>query len=166
MTNRLLFFVAIILIVLGIYYPGTSSFAQTKDTIKIQQSRKLDSVIIRTPFKRSATENKRFGIGTKLVAVPQESLAKMQMSSLADFIQKENAAYLKEYGRGMGAYISVRGTSASHTTIAWNGQSLSVPTMGQTDLSHIPLYFFDAMDIHIGGSSAFMAMAASGEYSA
>ena len=120
----------------------------------MQQSRKLDSVIIRTPFKRSATENKRFGIGTKLVAVPQESLAKMQMSSLADFIQKENAAYLKEYGRGMGAYISVRGTSASHTTIAWNGQSLSVPTMGQTDLSHIPLYFFDAMDIHIGGSSA------------
>ena len=154
MTNRLLFSVATILIVLGIYYPGTSSFAQTKDTIKIQQSRKLDSVIIRTPFKRSATENKRFGIGTKLVAVPQESLAKMQMSSLADFIQKENAAYLKEYGRGMGAYISVRGTSASHTTIAWNGQSLSVPTMGQTDLSHIPLYFFDAMDIHIGGSSA------------
>ncbi|NTV19416.1 MAG: hypothetical protein HGA83_08305, partial [Bacteroidales bacterium] len=87
MTNRLLFSVATILIVLGIYYPGTSSFAQTKDTIKIQQSRKLDSVIIRTPFKRSATENKRFGIGTKLVAVPQESLAKMQMSSLADFIQ-------------------------------------------------------------------------------
>ena len=154
MTNRLLFSITIIFIVLGTCYPGSSSFAQVKDTLKAQQSRKLDSVIIRTQFKRSTTENKRFGVGTKLLAVSQESLAKMQSSSLADFIQKENSAYLKEYGRGMGAYISVRGTSASHTTIAWNGQNLAVPTMGQTDLSHIPLYFFDAMDIHIGGSSA------------
>ena len=76
------------------------------------------------------------------------------MLSLADFIKQESSAYLKEYGKGMGAYLSVRGTSSSHTSIDWNGLNLSVPTIGQTDFSHVPLYFFDAMDIHIGGSSA------------
>ncbi|OFY39206.1 MAG: hypothetical protein A2X18_04085 [Bacteroidetes bacterium GWF2_40_14] len=128
--------------------------AQSRDTSKLRGSRSLDSITVSASSKQFSLSNRRFSPGTNSIRVSSEALAKMQMSSLAEFIQQENAVYLKEYGRGMGAYISVRGTSSSHTTIAWNGQSLSVPTMGQTDLSHIPLYFFDAMEIHIGGNSA------------
>lgn len=127
--------------------------AQSHDTLKQRNSRSLDSITISASSRQFSLSNRRFSPGTNAIRVSAESLARMQTSSLAEFIQQENAVYLKEYGRGMGAYISVRGTSSSHTTIAWNGQSLSIPTMGQADLSHIPLYFFDAMEIHIGGNS-------------
>ncbi len=140
----------VVLLNFGVIHAG----AQTHDTLKQRNSRSLDSITVSASSKQFTLSNRRFSPGTNSIRVSAEALAKMQMSSLAEFIQQENAVYLKEYGRGMGAYISVRGTSSSHTTIAWNGQSLSVPTMGQTDLSHIPLYFFDAMEIHIGGNSA------------
>jgi iron complex outermembrane receptor protein len=124
-----------------------------KDTLA-KQSRLLDSVTITGKHQGSATGNGKYSSGTKIIEGSSQVLAEMQMSSLADFIKQENAVYLKEYGRGMGSYISVRGTSSSHTTVAWNGQNLAIPTMGQTDFSHIPLYFFDQVEFHIGGSSS------------
>ena len=120
------------------------SYAQQTDT--------LATVVVSRVVKRSASQNARFSPGTrnqKFEDIPQAS----SNNSLSDYIKKQTAIYIKEYGRGMSSYISMRGTSSSHTTIDWNGQSLSVPTLGQTDLSHIPLYFFDNMTIHLGGNS-------------
>ncbi len=135
--------------------------AQQHDTLAIQKdttspwvARWLKSVTVKGTTKQIAPSNRKFSTGTNIIQVSQESLAKMKANSLAEFLQQENAVYLKEYGKGMSAFISVRGTSSSHTTVDWNGQNLAVPTLGQTDFSHIPLYFFDAMEIHIGGNSA------------
>ncbi len=130
--------------------------AQQYDTLKSAgvDTRRLDSITVSAAPIRHSLSNKKFSAGTHVIRATEESLAKMQMSSLADYIQQENAVYIKEYGRGMAAFISVRGTSSSHTVISWNGQNFSVPTLGQTDFSHVPLYFFDAMEIHIGGNSA------------
>jgi len=144
-------FVHIVLLNVGVFIYAD---AQQRDTVNSQTVRVLDSVTVKGASKQYSSSNRKFSTGTNIIGVSQEALAKMQMSSLAEFIQQENAAYLKEYGRGMGAFLSVRGTSSSHTTVAWNGLNLAVPTMGQTDFSHIPLYFFDNMEIHIGGNSA------------
>jgi len=122
-----------------------------KDSIKI---RPLDSVTVKGARNQQSQSNRKFSVGTNVISVSQEALAKMKMNSLAEFIQQENAAYLKEYGRGMSAYISIRGSSSSHTIVSWNGMNLAVPTMGQTDFSHIPLYLFDEMEMHVGGSSS------------
>lgn len=149
--NIAFIFVHIVLLNIGVFI---NAHAQQHDTVNLQTFRVLDSVTVKGSSIQYSSSNRKFSTGTNIIRVSQESLSNMQMSSLAEFIQKENAVYLKEYGRGMGAFISVRGTSSSHTTIDWNGQSLSIPTMGQTDLSHIPLYFFDGMEIHIGGNSA------------
>ncbi len=113
----------------------------------------LSSIVVSQIRKENASQNAKYSPGTrvqKFTDIPQATSS----NSLSDFLQKKTALYIKEYGRGMSSYLSIRGTSSSHTTIDWNGQSLSVPTMGQTDLSHIPLYFFDNMSVHIGGNSA------------
>jgi len=144
-------FLYVVLLNFGLFI---NAKAQQRDTIKRQTEITLDSITVRGASKQFSLSNRKFSTGTNVIRVSEEALAKMQVNSLAEFIQQENAAYLKEYGRGMGAFLSVRGTSSSHTTVDWNGQNLSVPTMGQTDFSHIPLYFFDAMEIHIGGNSA------------
>lgn len=125
-----------------------------QDSIVPRAGKWLNVVTVKGSSKQISLSNRKFSAGTNIILVSQESLAKMQACSLAEFIQQENAVYVKEYGKGMGAFLSVRGTSSSHTTVDWNGQNLAVPTMGQTDFSHIPLYFFDAMEIHIGGNSA------------
>ena len=146
---------AVFVCTLSVFGAGANLFSQTRDTSKVvQKESRLDSVTVSAYKRPGPVENKKFALGTNVISVSREAIAKMQSSTLAEFIKSENAAYIKEYGKGMGAFISVRGTSSSHTTIDWNGQSMSVPTMGQAGLSHVPVYFFDAMDIHIGGSSA------------
>lgn len=121
------------------------------DTLK---NRKLDSIRVRGIRQARSQSNYKFSVGTNLIRYNEENLSPMKMSSLSDFIRQESAAYIKEFGKGMNAYISVRGSSSSHTTVAWNGMNLAVPTMGQTDFSHIPLYLFDGMEMHVGGNSA------------
>ncbi|MEA5006761.1 MAG: TonB-dependent receptor [Rikenellaceae bacterium] len=125
--------------------------APQADTLK---SRKLDSIKVKGARSARSQSNYKYSVGTNLIRFTEERLSPMKMASLSDFIRQESAAYIKEYGKGMNAYISVRGSSSSHTTVAWNGMNLAVPTMGQTDFSHIPLYLFDGMEMHVGGSSA------------
>ena len=151
MKNYFSLFVFVFAIVVHTVAPAGKLCAQKRDSLKVSR---LDSVTVTAFQIKSPVELKRFSPGTHVISYSSEEVKRMQSASLADFIKAENAAYIKEYGRGMNAFLSIRGTSSSHTTIDWNGQNMSLPTMGQADLSHIPLYFFDAMDIHIGGASA------------
>lgn len=113
----------------------------------------LTSIVVKEVRKENASRNAKYSPGTRVQRFANISQATAD-NSLGDFLKKRTALYIKEYGRGMSSYLSMRGTSSSHTTIDWNGQSLSVPTLGQADLSHIPLYFFDNMSVHLGGNSA------------
>ena len=136
----------------------TNSFAYTQaiDTLTsgIQdKTDTLNTLVISRIAKQNASRNAKFSPGTRVQKFEEIQQANAN-NSLGDLLKKHTSIYIKEYGRGMSSYISMRGTSSSHTTIDWNGQSLSVPTMGQTDLSHIPLYFFDNMTVHVGGNSA------------
>lgn len=130
---------------------GNTLSAQSRvdSTLRVR----LDSVTITTETRRAPMAGKIFAVGSNVISASSLSLEQAAMSSLADYFKAESAVYLKEYGKGMSSFISVRGTSSSHTTVLWNGMSLAIPTMGQTDLSHVPVYFFDRMDLHIGGNS-------------
>lgn len=111
----------------------------------------LSKVVVSGSAKHLETNSKFSpGLHVQSLELPQIS----SLNSLGDVLQKETSLYIKEYGRGMNSYISVRGTSSSHTSVDWNGESFSMPTMGQADLSHIPLYFFDNLSLHLGGGSA------------
>lgn len=149
-------FIASIAILAGAPASVRTQVSTTDESVSITDTIKkynLDSVIVNSGIRRSTIPNSSFAVGTNIIRASQEILSQMKTSSLADFIREQSAIYIKEYGRGAVSYLSVRGTSSSHTTVAWNGMNLSVPTLGQTNLSHVPIYFFDKLDIHIGGSS-------------
>lgn len=123
------------------------------DTIPSQPKRyKLDSVTVRSAPKRGVSKAPHFAVGSVIERIKPEVLDRMVSLSLSDLIKEQSTAFIKEYGRGMASYLSLRGTSSSHTAISWNGTSLTIPTLGQTNLSQVPLYFFDKVDLHIGGS--------------
>lgn len=132
---------------------------QNRDTLL---SRRLDSLTVKGRYSGGTSQLEKFSKGTKVLLIDSSAIEQGRTESLAALLKRESALYIKEYGRGMGAYLSVRGTSSSHTTITWNGLSLDFPTMGQADFSHIPLYFFDKMAVSVGGSSAFFGDGALG----
>jgi len=61
---------------------------------------------------------------------------------------------IREYGRGMIAGVSIRGSSSAHVQTLWNGIPLNSPLSGQADLN---LYdpVFDKVTVIKGGKSAF-----------
>ncbi len=116
--------------------------------------RKLDSLEISSIHIPGVSQTKKYSAGTKVSAFRPAEYARHQAATLAEFIRSESALYLKESGKGAGSYLSVRGTSSSHTKITWNDIDISFPTMGVTDFSLLPVYFIDELDIHTGGNSA------------
>lgn len=82
--------------------------------------------------------------------------------SIADFIAQHTPYVVKQNGNGMMTTLSLRGTSASHTQAIWEEINISPLTMGQTDYSILPLYFFDNMEIFPGGESAVFGSGAIG----
>jgi outer membrane cobalamin receptor len=81
-------------------------------------------------------------------------LSTQQSRSLGELIANETGAFVKTYGSGGIATISLRGSSAGQTTITWNGVPLQNPMLGLQDLSLIPLGFIDDAQISYGGNTA------------
>jgi len=82
------------------------------------------------------------------------SLNIRQARSLGDLLSDETGAFVKSYGSGGIATISLRGSSAGQSTITWNGVPVLNPMLGLQDLSLIPLGFIDEAQISYGGNSA------------
>lgn len=72
---------------------------------------------------------------------------------LEQVIQNHTQAHVRNYGVGSSASIALRGSAAAHTEVYWNGINLNSPTHGQSDLSLIPSFFFDEMEMSHGISS-------------
>ncbi len=75
-------------------------------------------------------------------------------STLNDAIAGSHAIYFKNYGNGQLSTISFRGTSASHTSVLWNGIPVNSPTLGQTDFSLWPSFLLDEVSVQYGNAGA------------
>lgn len=82
--------------------------------------------------------------------------------SIADFIAQHTPYVVKQNGNGMMTTLSLRGTSASHTQAIWEDINITPLTMGQTDYSTLPVFFFEEIEIHPGGESSVFGNGAIG----
>ncbi len=73
---------------------------------------------------------------------------------LSDVLVRESSVFIKQYGPGNLASISVRGTSSSQNQVFWNGIPMSSVTLGQVNLNLIrPLTSNSIQMIYGGGES-------------
>lgn len=72
--------------------------------------------------------------------------------SLAGILQQQTGVYLKSYGPGALASPSIRGGSAAHTQILWNGMPVNSLMNGQSDLNLLQPEVADKMSLQSGGS--------------
>lgn len=92
-------------------------------------------------------------VGTTQTSIDSTALHENPARSIAEVLAENSSIFIKSYGRGTLATASLRGTSAAHTRILWNGLELSSPMLGSVDLSTIPSYLIDAATVYHGASS-------------
>ncbi len=132
----------ILLFLIGSLFPLVSA-AQSKslpDTIKIGEV-----IVNGHPFLSASGNN---------IAIIDSSLLKdYSHDNISDVLTENSPVFVKSYGSGGIATISLRGTGAGYTQLAWNGVNINSPMLGQTDLSLLPAGFIDDINIYYGGAS-------------
>lgn len=96
----------------------------------------------------------KYSFGQTLQKVDARDLVEFQGQSLAELLQQRSGLFLRQYGPGMLASLTMRGTSAGHNAVFWNGIPINSPSLGQADFSILPVGSFDEATIHFGSSGA------------
>lgn len=113
---------------------------------------------ISTPFQDTITVVAAlplYGKGQHYEVLDSARLQRYKTQNLAQVLALESTFFIKNYGPSGISSISGRGGSASQTAVLWEGFSLQNSMLGQTDLSLIPLFFIDRIDLQYGGGSSF-----------
>lgn len=142
MQNRLLIFLIALL--------GSSSLLHAQSEKDSTQETELEIVDV---FGQKKARPSDFS-GASSFSVSDTSIEMQRHKSIADFLAQHTPYPVRQNGNGMMTTLSLRGTSASHTQVIWNEINISPLTMGQTDYSILPIYFFDKIDVYPGGESA------------
>lgn len=94
--------------------------------------------------------------------IDSQSLAQGRYDNLAALLSRQTPLYVRSYGLGTLATLGIRGGSANHTQVMWNGIPLRNPMVGLTDLALIPSGMIDRAAIHYGGHGAAFGSGAIG----
>ena len=116
-------------------------FAQSvKDTVQLQGFEVKSNFLVQTP-------------GFKKVRIDSSLLIPQMNADLATILAQHSTIFIKSYGNGSLSTPSLRGTSASHTQVEWNGISINSPMLGMMNLSQVPVSQFNNIDILYGPAS-------------
>ncbi len=104
----------------------------------------------------------QFAVGSTRVVLDSAVLAQYQGSSVAEVLAARTPLALKNYGPGQLATIALRGTSAQHTAVLWQGLNIMLPTLGQTDFALLPVGANTRVSIQPGPAAALYGSGAVG----
>lgn len=127
------------------------SLAQLTDSIQW-----LNQVTIQS--EKSTASDKLIKVST----LDTSAIAKITSTTLADQLIKEGALFVKSYGPGSLATLSIRGTTASQVGLLWNGFQINNPSLGLYDLSLLPTFLLDDVTVQYSGNGATLGSGAIG----
>lgn len=90
---------------------------------------------------------------TTNVTILSDSVLRQNQASLTNLLNYNSTVYFKENGLGMVSSPSFRGTTASQTSVLWNGININSQTTGQTDFNTINTRGYNKIEVKPGGSS-------------
>lgn len=92
--------------------------------------------------------------GDRVASWDSSQLAVYRGVHIGELLAQETGVFVKSYGNGSLATTSIRGGSAGHTQVVWNGIPLRSPMLGQLDFSLIPVSFIDELQLSYGGNTS------------
>lgn len=104
----------------------------------------------------------RFAAGSRQYAADSVTLSQYRNGTVAELLQERTPLYIKNYGPGQLASISIRGTSAQHTAVLWNGLNITLPTLGQNDFALLPVGANTSLAVQPGPAAALYGSGAIG----
>ncbi len=139
-----------IILLLGFFVLPLFSFGQ------------MDSIVAIPEVEISAEKIRKQPVGTQIEKWDTEKLNSLPAQNIAELLNTESGTFIKSYGSGSLATSSIRGGSAGHTLVLWNGFSLQSPILGLLDLSLLPLGGAEEISLQKGGNSALWGSGAIG----
>jgi vitamin B12 transporter len=118
------------------------------------QAQSLDSVLQLNSITISADRLHSYTKGLNVISIDSITLDRYSTGDAATLLSTQTPVYIKTYGQGGLASLSIRGTLATHSGVYWNGININQPNLGMTDLSLVPMYFFESVALQYGGSGA------------
>lgn len=118
------------------------------------QGQSLDSVHQLKSITISADRLQTYSKGLNIISIDSVTLERYSSDDAASILSAQTPVYIKSYGQGGLSTISIRGTLATHAGVYWNGININQPNLGMTDLSLVPIYFFESVALQYGGSGA------------
>ena len=113
-----------------------------------------DTTLYLKPVIISTTKAEAQKTTNRIESLDTSAYARLTSSSVADLLNREAGLFIKSYGAGSLATVSLRGSAAAHTAVYWNGFNLQSPMHGVTDLSLIPSFLIDNVTVQYGGNGA------------
>lgn len=96
---------------------------------------------------------KKFQAGAKIESISPEQLEIAQTGSIDKLLLRFTPVYLKSNAGGLST-IRLRGTSPNHTSVNFGGININSLTLGHSNMSDVPAFLFDKLDLQYGSSSA------------
>jgi vitamin B12 transporter len=121
-------------------------------SLKAQQM-PVDTLVLLKQLEVKDSRWQAFSPGIKKEAMDTLYLISSKPATLDGLLQMQSRAVIRQYGPGMLATSSIRGASANHTAVIWNGFNLQSATHGTFDLSLLPVEFIDEASVSPGTSS-------------
>lgn len=120
-------------------------------TLFAQESSLSDTILL----KEVATyaPYKKYQAGVKVESISSDQLQLSPEGGLDNILMRYTPIYVKSDAGGLST-IRLRGTSPDHTSVNFGGINVNSLTLGHTNMSTVPSYLFDGVDLQYGGSSA------------
>lgn len=83
-----------------------------------------------------------------------EDIAATSARTVADLLEARTGLFIKRYGEGGLATVSLRGTNSAQTLVLVDGQRVADPQSGQVDVSLLPTVLLESVDVLHGAHAA------------
>ncbi|WP_375436994.1 TonB-dependent receptor plug domain-containing protein [uncultured Hymenobacter sp.] len=143
-------------LLVGSMLAGPAAVAQRAPLSALDSVQQLPTV--RVPGIRLS----RFAVGSRVLTLDSTALAPYRSGTLTEALSARTPLYLKNYGPGQLSTITMRGTSAQHTAVLWNGFNIMLPTLGQNDFALLPVSGNSRVDVQPGPAAGLYGSGAVG----
>ena len=89
----------------------------------------------------------------RLTVLDSTALAQTGAASVSDLLEERAGLYVRQYGPGGLATVSLRGTGASQTAFLLDGHRIGDPQLGQLDLRLLPTVLLSSVEVMHGPAS-------------
>ena len=114
----------------------------------------LETVTVLAPI------HAQYAVGFRVQKVDSLLMQRYQHGTISDLLSFSSTLGIKNYGVGKLSTSSLRGMSAVHTAVLWNGININQPNLGQSDFSTLPMLGFEQVFIQYGGAGSLFGSGA------